>query len=59
MDRKKNSTSVHLRTGRIDSAYAAGIDSASTSRVEQMLAVAELMSGGNGLAPLLAPKNSR
>src|SRR3954447_23483466 len=56
VDRKKNITSVHLRTGLIDSAYAAGMDRTSTRIVEMMLAVAELISGGQGLAPLLAPK---
>src|SRR3954451_7953001 len=42
----------------MDSAYAAGIASRSTSSVDTRLAVAELISGGSGLAPLLAPKNS-
>ena len=56
MDRKKNITSVHLRTGRMDSAYAAGIARISTKIVETMLAVAELISGGHGLAPVAAPK---
>ena len=59
MDRKKNSTSVHLRTGRIDSAYAAGIASSRTSSVDSTLAVIELASGGHGLVPVEAPKNSR
>src|SRR3954449_4126243 len=58
VDRKKNITSVHLRTRLMDSAYAAGIASRSTSSVDTRLAVAELISGGSGLAPLLAPKNS-
>ena len=56
MDRKKNSTSVHLRTGRIDSAYAAGMARISTKIVDRMLADAELISGGHGLAPVAAPK---
>src|SRR3954452_5446379 len=56
VDRKKNSTSVHLRTGRIDSAYAAGMDSASTRIVEMTLADSELISGGHGLAPVAPPK---
>jgi hypothetical protein len=56
VDRKKNSTSVHLRTGRIDNAYAAGMASTSTSAVDRMLAVKELSSAGTGLAPVCAPK---
>ena len=56
MDRKKNITSVHLRTGRMDSAYAAGMASTSTRIVDTTLAVTELISGGHGLAPLPAPK---
>ncbi len=36
VDRKKNSTSVHLRTGRIDSAYAAGMANANTRTVEML-----------------------
>ena len=59
VDRKKNITSVHLRTGRIDSAYAAGMASSSTRTVDTTLAVRELSSEGQGLAPLEAPKNSR
>src|SRR5919112_6729627 len=59
VDRKKNRTSVHLRTGRMDSAYAAGNDSSSTSAVDSTLAVREFASGGHGEAPLEAPKNSR
>src|SRR5258706_2486300 len=59
VERKKNSTSVHLRTGLIASAYAAGIDSSSTRSVAAMLAVAELIRAGHGLAPVEAPKNSR
>src|SRR5690348_9755398 len=51
VERKKNITSVHLRTGRIDSAYAAGIASTSTSTVDRMLAVRELSSDGHGLDP--------
>src|SRR3954454_7214931 len=56
VDRKKNRTSVHLRTGRIDSAYAAGMDSTSTTIVEIRLADSELISGGHGLAPVAPPK---
>src|SRR5437773_10401213 len=41
------------------SAYAAGMASSSTKIVDAMLAVAELISGGHGLAPVVAPKNSR
>src|SRR3954471_23555072 len=55
VDRKKNITSVHLRTGRIDNAYAAGIASTSTSTVDSTLAVSELSREAHGLAP----KNSR
>src|SRR5262249_28414923 len=40
-------------------AYAAGMASSSTRIVEPMLAVAELMRYGHGLAPVVAPKNSR
>src|SRR5256885_836424 len=40
------------------SAYAAGMASSSTKIVDAMLAVAELISGGHGLAPVVAPKNS-
>src|SRR3954463_15696026 len=58
VDRKKNSTSVHLRTGRMDRAYAAGKDSSSTRIVDSTLAVREFASEGHGEAPLLAPKNS-
>src|SRR5256886_12566662 len=59
VDRKKNSTSVHLRTGLMASAYAAGMASSSTRIVDAMLAVAELIRAGQGLAPVDAPKNSR
>src|SRR5206468_10411353 len=55
VERKKNITSVHLRTGRIDSAYAAGMASRSTRTVEITLAVRELSSEGHGSEP----KNSR
>src|SRR6478735_2912972 len=48
--RKKNSTSVHLRTGRIDRAYAAGNASSSTRIVERTLAVSELSRDGHGPA---------
>ncbi len=58
VDRKKNMTSVHLRTGRIDSAYAAGSASNRTRTVDTTLAVSELARDGHGLAPLEAPKNS-
>ncbi len=59
MDRKKNITSVHFLTGRIDRAYAAGTASSSTSSVETTLAVIELMSGGQALTPVSAPKKAR
>src|SRR2546421_10769156 len=58
VDRKKNITSVHLRTGRMDSAYAAGMASSSTTRVEPMLADSELSSGGQAGAPVPTPKKS-
>ena len=51
-------TSVHLRTGRIDNAYAAGIDSRSTTTVDSTLAESEFARVGHGLVPLEAPKNS-
>src|SRR5687768_7099331 len=57
VERKKKSTSVHFFTGLMLSAYAAGNDSSSTIRVDTMLAVSELSSGGHGLAPPV--KNSR
>ena len=44
-----------LRTGRIDSAYAAGKASSRTRTVDRTLAVSELSSDGHGLAPP-APK---
>src|SRR3954468_1753302 len=56
VDRKKNITSVHLRTGRIDSAYAAGMDSTSTRIVDRMEAGAELIRDGQGLVPVPEPK---
>src|SRR3954469_21332073 len=59
VDRKKNSTSVHLRTGRIDNAYAAGIASSSTTTVEATLGLSELPSAGHGVVPAPAPRNSR
>src|SRR4051794_14396140 len=55
--RKKNSTSVHLRTGLMLKAYAAGKHSKSTSTVDRTLAVRLLSSGGQGEAP--PEKNSR
>src|SRR5437764_15047703 len=51
VDRKQNRTSVHLRTGLIARAYAAGMASSSTTIVAPMLAVAELIKGGHGLPP--------
>ena len=50
VESRKKSTSVHLRTGRIDRAYAAGNASSRTRIVEVMLAVAELMRAGSGPA---------
>src|SRR5690242_12782931 len=57
VERKKNSTSVHLRTGLMLSAYAAGKLSRSTRAVDTRLAVRLLSSGGQGDAP--PEKNSR
>lgn len=59
VDRKKNITSVHLRTRRIDSAYAAGSASSSTSTVEKNEAASELTSGGHGVGPPPPPKKVR
>ncbi|MDH6519924.1 hypothetical protein M2159_006217 [Streptomyces sp. SAI-090] len=59
MDRKKNRTSVHFLTGRMDSAYAAGRARSRTKRVEASEATVELISAGQGLAPPPVPKNSR
>ena len=59
MDRKKNSTSVHFFTGRMDSAYAAGKARSRTNSVEASEATVELTSAGQGLAPPPVPKNSR
>src|SRR5687768_4740993 len=50
VDRKKNSTSVHFFTGRIESAYAAGKARSSTRIVDSTLAVSELSSDGHGPA---------
>src|ERR1044072_1798704 len=55
--RKKNSTSVHLRTGLMLRAYAAGKHNRSTRTVDSTLAVRLLSSGGQGDAP--PEKNSR
>src|SRR6187549_2356296 len=43
---KKNSASLHLATGRSDSAYAAGVASTTTSRVEKTLAISEFSRNG-------------
>src|SRR4051794_20257765 len=59
VDRKKNRTSVHFFTGRIDSAYAAGRARTRTKRVEASEATVELISAGQGLAPPPPPENSR
>ena len=48
-----------LATGRIDSAYAAGIASSSTSTVDSTLAVSELSSERPRAGPARGPKNSR
>src|SRR5690606_6747478 len=42
VEMKKNSTSLTFSTGRIDSAYAAGTPSSSTSSVDTPVAMAEL-----------------
>src|SRR3954447_10709316 len=55
--RKKNSTSVHFRTGLMLRAYAAGKHNRSTRTVDRMLAVRLLSNGGHGDAP--PEKNSR
>ena len=59
MERKKNRTSVHFFTGRMESAYAAGRARSSTKSVETSDATVELTSAGQGLAPPPVPKNSR
>src|ERR1700730_9693180 len=46
VERKKNITSLHLRTGLMDSAYAAGIAKASTNPVDSRMAIAELIKKG-------------
>jgi hypothetical protein len=43
---KKNSASVHFATGLSESAYAAGVASATTIRVEKTLAISELSRNG-------------
>src|SRR6188472_629930 len=43
---KKNSASLHLATGRSESAYAAGVASTTTSRVEKTLAISEFSRNG-------------
>src|SRR3954451_9051957 len=58
-DREKNKTSVHLRPGRIDSAYAAGIARTRTSSVATRLAVSEFSRDGQGLVPVPTPKKER
>src|ERR1700722_11478410 len=56
---KKNSESRHLPTGRIDSAYAAGSATASTTTVEPTVAMAECSRYGQaGVAPLKTSRNS-
>src|SRR5690606_39841170 len=56
--RKKNITSRHFSTGRIESANAAGKASTRTSRTDRSDAVNELSSGGQGLIPD-PPKKAR
>src|SRR6266545_2083550 len=46
VEMKKNNTSVHLATGRNDSAYAAGVASRTTSTVEKTLAISEFSRNG-------------
>src|SRR6202042_2489831 len=56
---KKNSESRQPRTGRIDSAYAAGSASTRTRMVEPTVAMAECsMNGQAGVAPLKTTRNS-
>src|SRR3954467_15644072 len=43
---KKNSASVHFATGRNERAYAAGVASATTNRVEKTLAISEFSRNG-------------
>ena len=59
VERKKNITSVHFRTGFTDSAYAAGMATTSTMMVETTEAISELNRYGQGLCPDNEPKNSR
>src|SRR3984885_10486541 len=56
VEMKKNSESRHLPTGRIDSAYAAGSASTSTTMVEPMVAIAECSMYGS--MPLKTSRNS-
>src|SRR5271155_3591523 len=53
---KKNSESRHPPTGRIDSAYAAGSATTSTTMVEPIVAIAECSM--NGSIPLKTSRNS-
>lgn len=59
VERKKKSTSVHLRTRRMERAYAAGRARSRTSTVEKKEAVRELTSGGQGVGPPPPPKKVR
>src|SRR5690625_6812511 len=54
--RKKNMTSRHRCTGRIESAKAAGNASTRTKMTDSSDAVSEFSSGGHGLIPA-PPKN--
>src|SRR3984957_8980782 len=56
VEMKKNSESRQPRTGRIDSAYAAGSASTSTTMVEPIVAIAECSM--NGSIPLNTMRNS-
>src|SRR5688572_6393451 len=46
VEMKKNNASLHLATGRNDSAYAAGVASATTRSVENTLAISEFSRNG-------------
>src|SRR6202012_3071251 len=56
VEMKKNSESRHLPTGWMDSAYAAGSASTSTTMVEPTVAIAECSM--NGPIPLKTSRNS-
>src|SRR5215212_4196911 len=59
VEMKKNNASVHLRTGRNDNAYAAGVASATTRSVEKTLAISEFSRNGTILPPSTVEKCSK